>query len=412
MNDINNIDSCRLCKNKEKLETVLPFGNVALANSYPLSKEENEDIFPLTIVKCGECGHIQLKETINPEKLFTNYLYSSSDSPSLIKHFKEFAEDIKTRFNYKKDITILEIGSNDGILLKEFENINFGKLIGIDPAKNISERAKSIKNAEIITDFFNIKSSEYIKQKFGLIDIICANNVFAHVAELDSMTEGIVNCLSEDGVFIFENAYLLDTIKGLYFDQVYHEHLQYYGIIPLRKYLKSYGLEIFDIKRVNTQGGSFRIFVKKSISNKHAITSNVNDFIQKENEFGLYENKTYEVFIDKINTLKLNLKKLINQIIDEGKTISCYGCPAKFALFSKFFELDDNVIKYVVDDSKLKQERFSPGKKIPIVSREFFYKNPTNYCIISVWNMADSIINNNKNYNGKFIIPMPELLIK
>jgi len=409
MDNIEYITNCRLCKSEHKLETILPFGDVALANSYPKDKNENEELYSLTLVKCGDCGHIQLKETINPNKLFINYLYSSSDSPSLIKHFKEFAQDIKNKFDENKEVTILEIGSNDGILLKEFENINFGKLIGIDPAENISERAKSIKNAEIITDFFNLESSENIKQKFGLIDIICANNVFAHVDRLDSMVQGIVNCLSEDGVFIFENAYLLDTIKGLYFDQTYHEHLQYYGIIPLVKYLRSYGLEIFDIKRVNTQGGSFRIFVKKSSSTKHIITSNVNDFIEKENEFGLYENKTYEVFVDKINTLKINLKKLIDQIMGEGKTISCYGCPAKFALFSKFFELDSNIIKYVVDDSTLKQGRFSPGKKIPIVSRNHFYDNPTDYCIISVWNMADAIINNNKEYKGKFIVPMPAL---
>lgn len=411
MSDIENIVNCRLCKAFDKLETVLSFGEVALANSYPINKDEDEDLFPLTLVTCSECGHVQLKETINPTKLFANYLYSSSDSPSLVKHFKEFAEDIKNRFNDKNNITILEIGSNDGILLKEFENINFGKLIGIDPAENISERARSIKSAEIITDFFNLNSSENIKQKFGLVDIICANNVFAHVDKLDSMVEGIVNCLSEDGVFIFENAYLLDTIKGLYFDQTYHEHLQYYGIIPLVKYLGSYGLEIFDIKRVNTQGGSFRIFVKKISSNKYQITENVGEFIEKENDFELYSNQTYKDFVLKLENLKNDLQQLVNNILQEGKTISCYGCPAKFALFSKFFELDSDIIKYVVDDSPLKQGRFSPGKKIPIVSRNYFYENPTDYCIVSVWNMADAIINNNKDYKGQFIVPMPELKV-
>jgi len=410
MKDVIQITQCRLCKSSE-IKTILPFGEVALANSYPENQNESEDLFPLTLMKCAECGHIQLKETINPDRLFLNYLYSSSDSPALVKHFNEYANDIKNRFNSEKKVTILDIGSNDGILLKEFENIEFGNLIGIDPAKNISERAKSIKNATIITDFFNLESSEKIKSKFGPINIICANNVFAHVDKLESMIEGIANCIDQDGVFVFENAYLLDTIKGLYFDQAYHEHLQYYGIIPLVKFLRKYGLEIFDIKRVNTQGGSFRIFTKKINSQKHQITKNVQDFIEKENEFGLYEDQTYIDFSEKLSKLKFDLQSLIKKIINENKTICCYGCPAKFALFSKFFELENDIIKYVVDDSSLKQGRFSPGKKIPIVSKKHFYDNPTDYCIISVWNMAESIIKNNEQYKGKFIIPMPTLKV-
>lgn len=407
MKDVKHINECRLCKNKD-IDIILPFGEVALANSYPSSKEEKEDIFSLTLMKCKNCGHIQLKETISPERLFLNYAYSSSDSPSLIKHFKEYAQDLKNRFN-KDNINILEIGSNDGILLKEFDNIKFGKLIGIDPAENISERAKSIKNAKIITDFFNIESATRIRNEFGPIDIICANNVFAHVDKLDSMIDGIVHCLADDGIFVFENAYLFDTIKGLYFDQVYHEHLQYYGVIPLIKYLATYKMEIFDIKRVDTQGGSFRIYAKKIKNQNHSISENVFRFIQNEKEFDLYSNQTYQEFIEKLNVLKYNLQNLIKDIRSKGGRISCYGCPAKFALFSKFFELDDQIIEYVVDDSPLKQGRFSPGKKIPIVDRKYFYKNPTDYCIISVWNMSEAIINNNREYKGKFIIPMPSL---
>jgi uncharacterized Zn finger protein len=410
MKDVTNILECRLCKSSS-IKTILPFGEVALANSYPTTQDESEDLFNLTLVKCDDCGHVQLKETINPDRLFLNYLYSSSDSPSLLKHFAEYAREIKARFNYNTATTIIDIGSNDGILLKEFENINFGKLIGIDPAENISERAKSIKDATIIVDFFNIESSQKIKDQFGPINIICANNVFAHVDKVDSMIEGIVNIMNDESVFVFENAYLLDTIKGLYFDQAYHEHLQYYGIIPLVKYLNKYGLEIFDIKRVNTQGGSFRIFTKKISSNKHKVTENVQKFIDKENEFNLYADETYVNFVNKLNTLKTDLQALVKTAKAENKTISCYGCPAKFALFSKFFELNSEIIKYVVDDSPLKQGRFSPGKKIPIVSRNYFYDNPTDYCIVSVWNMAESIINNNKDYKGKFIIPMPELKI-
>lgn len=404
------IKNCRLCKSKN-INNIINFGEVALANAYPISLDEEEEFFDLTLIKCSDCGHIQLGQTIAPEKLFSNYLYASSDSPSLVKHFEGFACAIKEKFNQSQTINILEIGSNDGILLKEFEKINFGNLIGVEPAKNIAEISREKTKANILNKFFNENVAEEIKNKFGYMDIICANNVFAHVSDLDSLVKGIYNCLNKDGVFIFENAYLLDTIKGLYFDQVYHEHLQYYGIIPLQKYLKNYKMDIFDIERVNVQGGSFRIFVKKEESNKNPISSNVKNFIQKELDYNLYNDAIYENFIKKINNLKDELKLLINNIRKENKTISCYGCPAKFALFSKFFELDSSLIKYVIDDSPLKQNKFSPGKKIPIVNRDYFYKNPTDYCIISVWNMAESILNNNKDYKGKFIIPMPKLKI-
>lgn len=410
MNNCDTIKSCRLCKS-EHLNTVISFGPTALANSYPIKKMDKEELFDLTVLKCSNCGHVQLKETVSPEKLFSNYLYASSDSPALVNHFKEFAQSIKDNFIDNDHCKILEIGCNDGVLLKEFETITKSKLIGVEPAKNIAAVAKKRLKAEIISDFFNEETSENIKNKFGSMNIICANNVFAHVADIDSLIKGIYNCLDRDGIFIFENAYLLDTIKGLYFDQVYHEHLQYYGIIPLRKYLKSYKMDIFNIEKSNIQGGSFRIFVKKEDSTKHAITSKVQEFISNELDYKLYSDATFENFVSKLEDLKLNLKDLINKIIKENKTISCYGCPAKFALFSKFFDLDDNIIKYVVDDSPLKQNRFSPGKKIQIVSRKYFYDNPTDYCIISVWNMAEAIVKNNKDYQGKFIIPMPELKI-
>lgn len=402
------ITSCRLCKSSD-FKTVLDFGENALANSYPDNKTATEKKIPLTVVKCGVCKHIQLKETVNPDFLFTNYLYSSSDSPSLHKHFLNYATALQEKIENLVNLKILEIGCNDGILLNALKQKGVKYLIGVDPAKNIIERAKHLQNVHLISDFFNIVTSKNIIEKHGKIDVICANNVFAHVKELDEMTQGVVNCLSEDGVFVFENAYLYDTIKNLYFDQVYHEHLQYYGILPVQSYLKQHGLEIFDIQHVSTQGGSFRIFSKKISNKKLKIKDTVYEFINKELSENLYDDKTYILFNDKLSTLKQQMNKFVNDVIQENKTISCYGCPAKFALFSNFFNLNANNIQYVVDDSPLKQGRFSPGSKIPIVSKEHFIKNPTDYCIVSVWNMADSIIKSNPQYRGKFVIPMPKL---
>lgn len=401
----NNIKHCRLCKS-EDIEAVIEFGDVPLANAYPTKIDEVEPVFPLTVVKCRYCGHVQLKETVEPKALFSNYLYSSSDSPSLLGHFKSYAEEVVGRFNPS---SVLEIGSNDGILLRPLSNLGVKKLIGVEPAVNIAQKCQDISNTRIYMDFFDENLSNTIQKEYGKIDLVCANNVFAHVAELDSVIKGIVEILEPNkGVFVFENAYLLDTIKGLYFDQVYHEHLQYYGIKPLVRYLGVNGLEIFDIKRVDTQGGSFRIFAQKKGA-ENQFQPSVLNFLQAENDNLLYKDSTYADFLANIENLRRELSFVIDIAKSSGKTVSCYGCPAKFALFSKFFNLDSSIIKYVVDDSPLKQGRLSPGKKIPIVSREYFLQNPTDFCIVSVWNMADAVINRNKEYNGTWIKPMPHV---
>lgn len=407
--DCEKINRCRLCESKN-LKIVIDFGESPLANSYPNSQFENENKYPLTVLKCTECGHIQIGETINPKILFSNYAYSSSDSPSLISHFEDYAKTTISKLNLNEYSSVLEIGSNDGILLRHFYNLGLINLYGVEPASNIAEKSKSI-GAKIINSFFTQETAKEIKAKNGKFDIVCANNVFAHVANIDDFTKGILEILTDDGVFIFENAYLLDTIKGLYFDQVYHEHLQYFGIKPLEKFLNKHGLKIFDIQKVSTQGGSFRIFSQKINSKKFKINDSVQKCIDEEVEYKLYDDLTYEIFNKRIFHLVSQLQNLIEEAEKNNKTISCYGCPAKFTLFSKVFNLNNKNIKYVVDDSPLKQNKYSPGAKIPIVNKEYFYNNPTDYCIITAWNMAQPIIKNNKEYNGLFVVPMPELKI-
>jgi hypothetical protein len=245
----------------------------------------------------------------------------------------------------------------------------------------------------------------------GRMSVICANNVFAHVADVADLAQGVANLLTEDGVFIFENAYLLDTIKGLYFDQVYHEHLQYYGIQPLQKFLARFGLEIFDIEHVSTQGGSFRIYAKRKTSTKWTIQPSVEQWVDAERAFNLYENRTYKEFDEKIKGLAFTVKTFVTETLAAHKTISCYGCPAKFALFSKVFGLSQQHVKYVVDDSPLKFGCFSPGKKIPIVNGQYMQENPTDVCIVAVWNMADAVIARNPHYKGQWVIPMPQFKV-
>lgn len=408
MKDYISIKTCRLCKSV-KIETVKKFGNISLANSFLFNEHEEERHFPLTLIRCKSCGHIQIKETINPELLFKNYIYRTSDSDYLKKYFADYAKEISDNFN--KNETLLEIGCNCGLLLNKFRELNLCKqYVGVDPASNIIPKSND-NNIHYYNNFFNKTVSDTLIEKYGKFSFIVANNVFAHVDQLDSIVSGIKNALDKDGIFVFENAYALSTIKNLYFDQVYHEHLQYYAVKPIQQYLRTYGLEIFDVKEKESQGGSIRCFVKHANSKKHKIKRSVYTFIKSEKDFGLYNKKCFDKFINDLDSIKKEFNLFLKNAKKENKTISCYGCPAKFALFCKFFGLDKNNIKYVVDDTPEKQGKFAPYTKIKVVNNKNFKDNPTDYNIISAWNVADFIINKNKDYIGKFVLIMPKLKI-
>ena len=401
MKKYKNIKSCRLCDSCN-LSEIVNFGKTSLANSYLSEKNEKENKFPLTLVRCLDCGHIQIKESVDPKILFSDYFYRSSDSKYLIGYFKDYAKQVFNKFKNKKIYKILEIGCNCGLLLEEINNLKFTeKLIGVDPASNIIP--KNHDNIYYYNNFFNSDVAFKITKEHGKSDIIIANNVFAHIENINSITEGIKNALTKNGVFIFENAYALSTINGLFFDQIYHEHLQYFSIKPLQKYFKKYELEIFDVEFNENQGGSIRCFVKHCASKNNKVKKSVQSFINQEESFGLYNDNCFVDFLSAISTIKLKVNKFINKCKKENKTISCYGCPAKFALFSKFFNLNNKNIQYVVDDTPIKQGKYSPNSKILIVDNKYFQGSPTDYCLISAWNVSEFIINSNKNYSGKFI---------
>lgn len=405
------IKNCRLCKSKE-IKTIKKFGNISLANSYVKNINDDEDHFPLTLIRCEDCGHIQIKETVDPNLLFKNYIFKSSDSEYLRKYFASYAKEVSQKLVSNKVNNLLEIGCNCGVLLNEFKKLNLcDKYVGVDPASNIIKQSNEDK-IDYYNDFFNLGTAKKLSGIYGNFSLIVANNVLAHVDKLDSIIVGIKEILLKDGVFILENAYALSTIKNLYFDQVYHEHLQYYSVKPLNQYLNTFGLEIFDVEWKETQGGSIRCFIKHIDSKKNKVKKSVSKFIKNETDYGLYDEKCFIEFIDRLNVIKKDVTEFLKKAKKENKIISCYGCPAKFALFCKFFGLNKNNIKYVVDDTPGKQGRVAPYTKIPIVNNKYFYDNPTDYNIVSAWNVADFIINKNKNYKGKFVIIMPSFEIK
>lgn len=411
--DVYKISSCQFCKSKN-LKKVLDFGSTPPANSF-LKKNElknKEPRFPLQVFFCKNCHLLQLGHIVNPEILFKNYVYSSSTSPVFIKHFEDYAREVFERFKLNKNSFVIDIGSNDGILLKPFKALGVN-VLGIDPAQNLAATA-TMQGLPTLPYFFDSKLAAEIAEKRGQADIITANNVFAHIRDLDEIVKGIKTLLKDEGVFIFEVAYLVDFLEKNYFDTVYHEHLFYHAVSPLDKFFKRHGMQIFDVKKVETHGGSIRVFVKKEGAN-HQIQNSVEKFIEEEVNKGLSEEIIYLSFFEKIRQNKNKLISILKEIKSEGKTIAGYGAPAKGNTLLNYFGIDAKILDYIVDDSPLKQGLFTPGTHIPVVSSAKLNQNPKpDYLLILAWNFAKPIMEKLSDFsqsNGKFIIPVPEPFI-
>lgn len=408
MEKVKEINFCRLCKSR-KLEKVLDFGKTPPANSF-LKKNQlknKEDFFPLVVNFCINCSALQLSHVVSPEILFRHYVWVSSTSAVTVAHFKEYASSVFSKFDLKKGDLVVEMGSNDGVLLKPFKKLG-AKVLGVDPARNVARRA-SKQGIPTLPYFFSAKIARQIVKKYGRAKVITANNVFAHINDLDEIVKGVYELLDKEGVFVIEAPYNIDLIEKNLFDIVYHEHLSYLSIRPLDRFFKSFGMQIFDVVRKPVHGGSVRIFVKMRQA-RHKINKSVQKFINQEIRKKLSDINTYHKFAKNIAENKIKLVELLKKLKKENKSIAGYGAPAKATTLLYYFGLGKETIDFIVDDSPFKHGLFTPGKHIPVVvTGELYIKKP-NYLLILAWNFAKSIMKMHKKYKddgGKFIIPVP-----
>lgn len=404
--------SCRLCGSSD-LDSVLKLASTPPANAFiPKSRIDLEQKkYPLELFFCKDCYHVQLLEIVDPVELFENYVYVSGTSPVFVDHFYKYAQHVVDTYKPSKDLLVLDIGSNDGTLLKFFKTQGY-TTIGVDPAKEISKKAQQ-EGIETINDFFTLELSEKIKNKYSLASLITANNVFAHCDDLKGMTKAIYNLLSPEGLFIFEVSYLLDVYQKTLFDTIYHEHLSYHSVIPLVKFFQENNMELIDVLRVNTHGGSIRCVVKKQ-TNQRPINQSVRKAVNQEKSNSLDKKNIFFNFADKIQQRKKELNNFVNKIKSDNKTIAGFGAPAKATTLMYEFGLNQNVLDFIVDDSPFKQGLYSPGLHIPILSSSAIYTLKPDYLLILAWNFSDSIIKNNKKFidlGGKFVIPLPNLQV-
>jgi SAM-dependent methyltransferase len=381
---------------------VLDFGTTALANSY-LTKEaleEEEYSAPLLVALCQDCGCVQLRHSVHGSRLFSDYLYASSESGTLQQHFTNYAGAVFQKAGLSEKSLVLDIGSNDGVLLAPFKALG-ASVLGVEPAGNLCQISES-RGCPVINAFFTSEVARSLARK---ADLITSNNCLAHIDDLRGTVEAIHLALAEDGTFVFENAYWLASVKNKYFDQVYHEHVFYHSLKPLRRFLASCGFTIVDVEQNDVQGGTIRVFCRKIGTCAEGRV--VAEMIEEEERFGLYSESYYHAFEQDLEQLKAEVFKFVAEQRASGKTFCGYGAPAKATLLCKFFGLDRHVLDYIVDDASAKQGRFMPGSHIPIVSRAHFVENPTDFAILTAWNFSSAIRSKNLQFGGKWITPLP-----
>ena len=386
---------CRSCGNS-KLKRVVSLGYQPLANNLLNKKDEKCELYPLEVNYCGNCHNCQLSVAVDPKKMFSNYLYTSSTSASFREHFIGATKNYIKEFKLKpKKSYIIDIGSNDGVALKPFKELGFKNILGIEPAKNLAKLANRNK-IKTFNGFLDKKNIKKIKKN---ADLILASNVFAHSDNLKEMAECMIQLLSKKGTIIIEVQYLMNTLKDLTFDNIYHEHYNYWSLTSLINFFKQFQVKVFKAEKIATHGGSIRVYLKKD--NKIKIENSIKKLLKEENEFGIKDFKTYQKFGEKIYIIRNNIIKNIKNLKKKNKKIIGYGSPAKATTALNFFNIT-NSIDFVVEDNKLKHGKFIPGVKIPIINKEVI-KDKDNIVLVLAWNFFKEIKKNNKSLSNNFI---------
>ncbi|VVB98583.1 Uncharacterised protein [uncultured archaeon] len=403
------VTRCRICQSPD-LYTFLRLGPTPLANSFvrPGDEAKSEPSYPLDVCLCKNCSLVQLGYVVPPEIMFRNYIYFSSTSDTIRKHFSEEAQEVLESYAKPGEL-VVEIASNDGVLLKNFLGKGV-RILGVEPATNIARVANDA-GVETLNDFFSSKSAAEIRSEKGAASVILANNVFAHVPDLHDIVKGMGALLDSNGVIMIEFPYLADLYLKREFDTIYHEHLSYFSLKPVIHLFKSFGMEVFDAKRTPVHGGSIRIYVQKSGGRHKRNSKGLEALLKMEDEMGLYSPAAYDKFAAEVLALKKELLALLMKLKAEGKSIAAYGAPAKGNTLLNFFGIGRDVLDFAVDKSQYKQNLLTPGMHIPVYGPEMLKEKKPDYLLILAWNFADEIMRQQEGYKkagGHFIIPIPQ----
>jgi len=402
------MQKCRVCG-----QNITPFfslGKIPLVNTFLKRNQLKKEIrYDLTVAFCKECYLVQLTKDISPSKLFKNYIYFSSTSKSLIEYFGKTAKYLAKKLGLNKKSLVLEIASNDGILLAFFKQMGIG-ILGIDPAVNVA-RVANKKGIKTIPEFFNYRFAKKLKAKKVEADLVYGANVLAHVPKIVDFAKGVNTVLKPKGTAIFEFPYLKGLLEGK-FDIIYHEHVFYYSLIALKNLFIKANLEIYNVELTKAQGGSLRIYV----CHKQAfpIRKSVFKLVEVEQKMGFDKINTYKRMNRNVKKLKRDLIARLKKIKREGKTIAAYSAPAKGNILLNYFGVNNNFLEYIVDKAKEKQGLYTPGTHMLVYPPEKIAEQIPDYLLVLCWNITDEIVKQlswYKRKGGKFLIPVPQLKV-
>lgn len=405
--------NCKFCGNELK-KSFLDLGMQPLCNNNIKNDaaDKPEMHYPLDVYVCSKCYLVQLNHNILPEKIFSDYTYLSSFSSTWLEHAKSYCENIISTLDLNSDSFVIELASNDGYLLQNFKDANI-PCLGIEPAGNVAKIAQN-KGINTLNKFFSSDFADELVQNDKKADLVIANNVFAHVPNINDFVLGVKKLLSKNGVLTIEVPYLKNLINFNQFDTIYHEHIFYYSVSTLSRILKFHDLSVYNVEELNTHGGSLRIYVKHTENNEISIDSNVETILQDEDKYGLNSLAYYDDYAKTIECLKMKLIDTLLQIKKSGKRAIGYGAPGKGNTLLNYCGIKSDLLEFTVDKNPIKQDTLLPGSRIPVYEVSKVKDVKPDYIMILPWNLKEEImaeINFVKDWNAKFIIPIPNVEI-
>jgi SAM-dependent methyltransferase len=404
---------CRFCEVPLK-HVFADLGMSPLSNAYlkPSELAQMEPFYPLVVFVCGQCFLVQLEEFESPSGIFSDYSYFSSYSESWVEHARVYTNMIVDRLKLGRDHRVIELASNDGYLLQHFVAKGI-PVLGIEPAANVAEAAIR-KNIPTQVEFFGESMARRLVQEGSGADLIVGNNVLAHVPALNDFVKGLKILLKQDGVITLEFPHLMRLMEENQFDTIYHEHFSYFSLYTVNRVMAAHRLRIFDVDELSTHGGSLRIYVSHEEDAGKPVRERVEDLAAREKVAGVTNLETYVSFGEKVKRAKRKLLDFLIAAKNDGRSIVGYGAPAKGNTLLNYCGVGTDFIEYTVDRSPHKQGHFLPGTRIPIYHPDRIKETQPDYVLILPWNLTSEITSQMsyvRDWNGRFVVPIPEVKV-
>ena len=400
---------CRACEG-DRLTLFLTLGPQPLANAFLSNPEEfaAERNYPLDVYYCESCSLVQLLDVIDPEVLFGHYLYVTGTSETITRHNVAYARTVTDLLRLRPHDLVIEVASNNGTLLKQFQALGVGTL-GIEPAANLAEMARQ-SGIETVPEFFNFEMARRLRESYGTAKAVIANNVLAHVDNTIDFLRGARHLLADEGMVIFEVPYLVELLDRLEYDTIYHEHLCYFSVIALRKLCEAAGLHLARIDRIPVHGGSLRVYAAVQPNHYREVAT----LIEAERRSGIASLARYRQFAADVEKSRTLLREFLCKLQNEHRSIAAYGAPAKGNTLLNYCGIDSTILPYTVDKNELKVGRYTPGMHIPVRPVSTLMEQRPDDVLILAWNFSKEIMRQQEAYRdlgGRFLTPLPEPVV-